>query len=107
MKSLLAMTVVFGFAVGFVGCGTEDDPTLGIDDQDMTYEAELTSGRCDVDWATNKLTGKCRVTTTQCLMSPGIVAICPVGAAANVPKIGYCQDRTPFKFDVARSACSW
>ena len=38
MKTLISVAVVALFVGGLFACGTEDDPTLGIDEQGMSVE---------------------------------------------------------------------
>jgi len=81
MKKIFAVVVVFGFVVGFAGCGTEDDPTLGIDEQEgVSYNQDaLIVNHCAV--ATNgTLTGKC-LNQTKCDL-PVTSSSCPAGAVA-------------------------
>ena len=106
MKKIFAVTMVFGLAVSFVGCGTEDDPTLGIDNQDMTDEAALINGKCEVDYNTGVLTGKCLVPVT-CFKSTATVAACPVGATPKKLQGNLCRDLvSPGRYDYMRS-CAW
>ena len=51
MKNLLTIAIVLGFVLSFAGCGTENDPTIGIDEQDgVGYgeDAATSALRCEV-----------------------------------------------------------
>jgi hypothetical protein len=79
MKKMLAVMAVLGLVVGMIGCGTEDDPTIGIDAGSYTDEAALTNGNCDV--VSNALTGHCWTGSgTMCKKSTGLDPACTVGA---------------------------
>ena len=102
MKKIFAVVVVFGFVVGFAGCGTEDDPTLGIDEQEMTAESALTYGFCQVALPSMTLSGKCTTSTAPAIVSPTNNPKCTPGVKVLQLRYG----PTPIVFDLARP-CSW
>ena len=98
MKKLFAVVVVFGLVVGFAGCGTEDDPTLGIDNVAPDTEEILVNKQCQV--VNNKLTGYC-LSLYACSGAPTYTpAFCPVGAA---PKQVGTSSACPTPFDLKRA----
>jgi hypothetical protein len=75
---IVAVLMMLGLVVGMVGCGTEDDPTIGVDAGNYTDEAASTVGasRCHV--TNGVLDGRCQY-TGPCLLGAASSS-CPVGA---------------------------
>jgi len=79
MKKIFAVVVVFGFVVGFAGCGTEDDPTLNPDSeiQDNNELSPAPAPRCQV--VRGVLSGAC-IDVVGCFLRRSTSPSCPVGA---------------------------
>ena len=81
MKKLMVVLFAFGMVMGMVSCGTEDDPTLGIDAGQYTNEEAVTTYYyCQA--ANGLLTGKCIGRSLNVCFSR-VSASCPVGQAAG------------------------
>ena len=81
MKKLMVVLFAFGMVAGMVSCGTEDDPTLGIDAGQYTNEEAVTTYYyCQA--ANGLLTGKC-ISRAMEFCSARVTASCPVGQAAG------------------------
>ena len=102
MKTLMAMAAMLSLCAGMVACGTEDDPTLGIDEQEMTAESALTYGFCQVTLPSMTLSGKCTTSTAPAIVSPTNNPKCTPGVKVLQLRYG----PTPIEFDLARP-CSW
>ena len=93
MKKMLAIAMM-GFVTSFMGCGTEDDPTLGIDQEGVGYGEEAAaapSGYCAV--ANGLTTGLCVALSGSCVpfgtlsCTPGMAVNYKTGCASYAPAL--------------------
>ena len=99
MKKILSAVTVAMFVMGMLAaCGTEDDPTLGIDqaDQQDTYDVVTRKGYCEVNPAGTGYTGRCVSPSLCASVAPGTKC---VGALINPVYNDMCF----FRVDMGRS----